>query len=103
MIIASFALNRLDHDRGNVPAPCLKNLTNSFLGCALPFLHVPCPLRLAQAEINPRRRYPRPGEFWEIIRLDRIGVGEAQGVTAAAVKGALEMDDFCSPGAIPCG
>ncbi len=46
-----------------------------------------------QREPQGRRRDPRPVEGREPRRLDRVGVGEAQGVARAAVEGVAQVQD----------
>src|SRR2546426_12770975 len=97
MVVTAFALNWLNDDRGNIGAfPC-QHSANLLLRMFFVFddgLGAP---GWWQRKIQDRRCDAGPGKFGEMINLARVGIGQAHGVTAAAMERAFEMDDFRPP------
>src|SRR5664279_2037428 len=93
MIVAPFALDRLDDDRGDIDATLGDELHDLLLGDFLAREDVVLALRLWQREVNKWRRNAWPVELGEQVRLPRVRVGEAHGVAAASVKGVAKRED----------
>src|SRR6185295_4439013 len=94
MIVAALALDRLDDDGRDVQRVRFEDSTNRHLAFAFAHDDVGGSLRFWQGKIDGGCRHPRPIELREMIRLTRVGVGEAECVTAAAVESACEVKDF---------
>src|SRR5437016_7298703 len=71
MIVASFALDRLDNNRANVDVALLNEITDLALGFLFPLNHVRLAFRFRQRKIDGWTRNAGPIEFREQIRLTR--------------------------------
>ena len=94
MVVAALALDGLDDDGGDVRGFLGEHVADLLQG-ELFFLD---DRRLAlggrQGEVQAGRDDARPGELGEVGDLARVGIRQAHRVAAAAVEGALEMDDL---------
>ena len=91
MVVAPLALDRLDDNGANVDVALLDELVNLALGLLFPLNYVGFPLRCRQRKIDMRTRHAGPVEFSKQIRLARVSVRQAHGVTASPVKRVAEM------------
>src|SRR6266480_5806986 len=94
MIVTAFALNGLDDDGANVYATLVNKLADLALGLLFARNHIGFSLRFWQRKIDVRTRDSRPVELSEQVRLARIGIRQAHGVTAASMKSPAEMQDL---------
>src|SRR4029077_18869833 len=94
MIVAAFALDRLDDNRANVDVALLDELADLALGFLFALDHVGLALRFRQRKIDRRTRDTGPIKFREQIRLPRIGIGQAHRVTAPPMESASEMQNL---------
>src|SRR5262245_5057164 len=93
MIVAALTLDGLDQDGRRVVAAADENFPNLAFRALLAGDDIFLALRFGQREVDARRQDTRPGEFGEVVGLTRIRTGQAQGVTAATVEGAFEVQN----------
>src|SRR5437899_12015393 len=91
MIVSAFALDWLDNDGADVDPTLIDKVADFALGLLFARYHTGFPFRFRQRKIDVRTRDAWPIELGEQIRLARIGVCQAHGVTAAPVKSPAEM------------
>src|SRR5438067_13448251 len=94
MVIAALALDRLDDDGRDVDLILVDVRLDLLLGFLLALDYVCLALRFRQGKINGGTGNARPNELREQIRLARIGIRQAHGVTGASVESVTEMQDF---------
>src|SRR4051794_16294329 len=103
MIVAALTLNRLDDDRGNINSLLIDDVADSLLSNPFLFHDGFKALSWRERKIEVWRRDTRPGELREVSDLAWIGIGEAHGISASAMKCAFEMDDLCAAFAAASG
>src|SRR5688500_7130188 len=91
MIVAPFALDRLDDNRCHIDGVLGENFANAHFGIALLDNDMFRPLGFGQGEVEGRRGDARPVEFRKVICLARIGVGQTERITTSPMEGALEV------------
>src|SRR6266545_4089109 len=96
MIIAAFALDRLDDDCADVDLALLDELSNLALSLLFALDYIGFALQFRQRKIDARTRHPRPIELCKQIRLARISIREAHRVAASPMKRATEVQNLCA-------
>src|SRR5881396_3250787 len=86
MIVSALTLDRLDDDGADVDPALIDEVADFALRLLFARNHIGFALRFRQRKIDVRTRNARPIELREQIRLARIGVREAHGVTTAPMK-----------------
>ena len=94
MIVATFALDGLDDDGGNIHGFLLEHGAEFLLGDLFLADDVGKAFFLRQRKVDHRGADARPGELGEVCDLPRVGVRQAHRVAGAAVERVFEMDDF---------
>src|SRR4051812_37796420 len=94
MIVASFALDRLNDHGGDVEAALFNNLPDLCFGRTFICLSLAIAGRFRERKVDPRSRNSRPGKLGKILCLARLRIRKAQRVAAPAMKCALEMEYF---------
>ena len=94
MIVAAFALDRLNDNGADVDPPLVDEVPDLALGFLFARNYVSFALRFRQRKIDVRTRNAGPIEFCEQIRLARVGIREAHRVAASPVKRTAEMQNL---------
>src|SRR5436305_12346741 len=102
MIVTTLALDRLDDDGADVDVTLVDEIADLALGLLFARNHIGFSLRFWQRKIDVRTRDSRPVELSEQVRLARIGIRQAHGVTAASMKSPAEMQDLRAALAMAC-
>src|SRR6476646_10131195 len=94
MIVAAFPLDRFDYDRGDVGPAFIDELPNFRFRFFLALNHIAFALIFREGKIDCWIGNPRPVEFGEQIRLARVGIRQAHGVTGTTMKGVAKMQNL---------
>src|SRR5437868_15014479 len=86
MIVAPFSLDRFDYDRGDVGPAFIDECPNFRFRFFLALNHIAFALIFREGKIDCWIGNPRPVELGEQIRLARIGIGQAHGITGTTMK-----------------
>src|SRR4026207_773373 len=94
MVIAALALDRLDDNGANVDVALLDELADLALCFLFTLDHVRLAFRFRQRKIDRRTRNTRPIKLRKQIRLTRVGISEAHGVTGPPMESASKMQNL---------
>src|SRR5258705_7611839 len=103
MVVAAFALDRLDDNGADVDVALLDELANLALGFLFALDHVRLAFRFRQRKIDVRTRDAWPIKLRKQIRLPRIGISQAHGITGPPMERMLEMQNLGAAFAVTCG
>src|SRR5438874_3248683 len=96
MIVAALALDWFDNDRADVDLAFVDVIPDFLLRFFLARNDVLLALVFRQSKIDVGTGHARPLELGEQIRLPRIRISQAHGVTTATMKGVTEMQNLRS-------
>src|SRR5207247_4818701 len=93
MIVAAFALDRFDNNRGDIGPAFIDKFPDFRFRFFLALDHVAFALLFRQGKINRWIRNPRPVELGEQSSLARPGVRQPHGITESTVDGVPKLTD----------